>query len=162
MHFYLLKNFKSSYFILWLCHPLTMASLKDFQKLSPGSTERLQLLMLFSDRSSHWVIINSPKDRLCIFPRKAGIFLSFFYIYVKEVKKEKQGHVRNFSGLYQVFIVESSSILSTWVEWFGFQLGDLILLSYSHCLQVCSANRSFSSFSDIWAYSKMLLKYICF
>lgn len=128
----------------------------------PRESMVLKMAWQMELRSSHWVIINSPKDRLCIFPRKAGIFLSFFYIYVKEVKKEKQGHVRNFSGLYQVFIVESSSILSTWVEWFGFQLGDLILLSYSHCLQVCSANRSFSSFSDIWAYSKMLLKYICF
>lgn len=50
MHFHLLKNFKSSYFILWLCHPLTMVSLKDFRKLSSGSRDRFQLWMLFSDQ----------------------------------------------------------------------------------------------------------------
>lgn len=50
MHFCLLRNFKSSYFILWLCHPLTMVSLKDFQKLSPGSRDSFQCWMLFSDQ----------------------------------------------------------------------------------------------------------------
>lgn len=50
MHLCLLKNFKSPYFILWLCHPLTMVLLKDFRKLSPGSRDRFQLWMLFSDQ----------------------------------------------------------------------------------------------------------------
>lgn len=50
VHFCLLNNFKSSHFILWLCHPLTMVLLKDFQKLSPGRRDRFQLWMLFSDQ----------------------------------------------------------------------------------------------------------------
>lgn len=50
VHLCLLKNFKSPYSVLWLCHPLTMISLKDFWKLSPGSRGRFQLWMLFSDQ----------------------------------------------------------------------------------------------------------------
>ena len=64
-----------------------------------------------------WVIVVSNTG-FAFCPEKQAF--SFFYISVKEVKKEKN---KATPRLYQIPWEEYCSSSSMWVEWFGHQLG---------------------------------------